>query len=100
MGRRLVLPHNGRVGRRRGLKHVRIDALAPEQAVGALLVSHDADDAPEGIAEAAPEGRALVGGQDEGFQGLEGEVEFRDRDIDGVLLTSQDKTLSDSTTVH
>jgi hypothetical protein len=100
MGGCFVLAHNGRVDRRRGLEYVGIDALAFKQAAGALFVSHDADDAPESGPKATTQCRALVERQDEGFQGLEGEVEFRDRDLDGVLLLSQDKTLSDSTTVH
>ena len=74
MRRRFVLPHHGRVGRRRCLENVGVDALAFEEAVRALFISDDTDDAPEGSAEAAPQGRALVRGQDEGLQGFEGET--------------------------
>jgi len=84
MGRGLVLPHNRRVGGRRCLENIGVDTLAFEEAVRTLLVSDDADDAPEGSAEAAPQGRALVRGQDEGLQGFEGEIQLCGGNVDSI----------------
>ena len=55
MGRGFVLGIM-RVPRRRGLEDVGVDALSLQKTVGAFLVPHDADDAPEGRAESSPKG--------------------------------------------
>lgn len=46
--------------RRRGLEDIAVDAAVSEQAVVALLSLEGADYLFEGVAEAAPEGGALV----------------------------------------
>lgn len=56
MGRGFVLAHHARPRRRGRLEHIGVDALPLKKTVGAFLVPHDADDAPEGRAESSPEG--------------------------------------------
>ena len=100
MGRRFVLPHNGRVGGRRCLENIGVDTLAFEEAVRTLLISDDADDAPEGSAETAPQGRTFVRGQDEGLQGFEGEIHLCGGNVDSISPVKQDKSFTDSTTTY
>ena len=98
MGRRLVLPHRGRVGGRRCLENIGVDTLAFEKAVRTLLVPDNADDAPESSAETAPQGRTLVRGQYKRLQGFEGEIHLCGGNVDSISPVKQDKSFTDSTT--
>jgi hypothetical protein len=60
VGRRPVLPHDLRVGRRGCLEDVGIDTFIPEQAILAVILPEGADDSSECVAEAAAESGAFV----------------------------------------